>query len=100
KCLGKMESVARQGRTVLFVSHNLAAVENLCDRGIVLRQGEQVFQGSAKDGVRFYLNKVVGTGADSATNIFDLTNAPGRHSSYKPLLQNIEISAEDGEPFS
>src|ERR1700685_3890330 len=39
KCLGKMEDVSRGGRTVLFVSHNMAAVERLCTRGILLQQG-------------------------------------------------------------
>src|SRR5450759_3606935 len=39
KCLGKMEDVARAGRTVLFVSHNMAAVRTLCNRGIVLHEG-------------------------------------------------------------
>jgi lipopolysaccharide transport system ATP-binding protein len=39
KCLGKMGEVAKEGRTVLFVSHNMAAVNNLCNRGMVLREG-------------------------------------------------------------
>jgi lipopolysaccharide transport system ATP-binding protein len=39
KCLGKMGDVAREGRTVLFVSHNMAAIENLCSRAILLRSG-------------------------------------------------------------
>jgi len=40
KCLGKMEDVARQGRTVLFVSHNLGSVQELCERGILLHHGQ------------------------------------------------------------
>src|SRR5205823_5812773 len=39
KCLGKMKNVASGGRTVLFVSHNLAAVSNLCERGVYLKRG-------------------------------------------------------------
>src|SRR5437764_13779414 len=39
KCLAKMNDVRSSGRTVLFVSHNMAAIENLCNRGIVLREG-------------------------------------------------------------
>lgn len=39
KCLGKMQDVAEQGRTVLFVSHNMAAIRTLCDRGLLLEQG-------------------------------------------------------------
>ena len=39
KCLGKMSDVAREGRTILFVSHNMQAVETLCSKGIVLNRG-------------------------------------------------------------
>lgn len=42
KCLGKMDEVAREGRTVLFVSHNMAAIKRLCRRAIVLREGQVV----------------------------------------------------------
>src|SRR5213594_2785977 len=56
KCLGKMSAVSRGGRTVLFVSHNMAAVENLCQRGIVLERGRAVFDGTSKDAVHHYLN--------------------------------------------
>ena len=55
KCLGKMSSVAREGRTVLFVSHNMAALQNLCRRGLVLQQGRVVFDGPAADAVAAYL---------------------------------------------
>ncbi len=48
KCLGKMNEVSRGGRTVLFVSHNMAAVENLCRRGVVLERGKLVFDGLRK----------------------------------------------------
>src|SRR5262249_49511916 len=43
KCLGKMSAVAREGRTVLFVSHNMAAIRNLTDRGLLLRDGKVYF---------------------------------------------------------
>ena len=55
KCLGKMGEVAREGRTVLFVSHNMAAVENLCQRAVVLRGGRVEFIGSQREGIRHYL---------------------------------------------
>jgi lipopolysaccharide transport system ATP-binding protein len=57
KCLGKMGAVAKEGRTVLFVSHNMGAVRNLCQHGIVLRSGREAFQGTANDAVDFYLLK-------------------------------------------
>jgi len=54
KCLGKMKEVATGGRTILFVSHNMAAVTNLCSRGILLRRGKVVFDGATKDAVEEY----------------------------------------------
>ena len=56
KCLGKMEDVsAKEGRTVLFVSHNMAAINSLCKSAIVLANGEVNFIGSVSDGVNNYL---------------------------------------------
>jgi lipopolysaccharide transport system ATP-binding protein len=54
KCLGKMGEVAREGRTVLFVSHNMAAISHLCSRGLVLRQGILDFLGTAREAVDQY----------------------------------------------
>jgi lipopolysaccharide transport system ATP-binding protein len=54
KCLGKMGEVAREGRTVLFVSHDMAAVENLCNRGIVLQNGHMKYKGRQKKAIAHY----------------------------------------------
>ncbi len=54
KCMGKMGDVAAEGRTVLFVSHNLGAIKELCRTCIVLKDGGVGFHGSAVDGVVFY----------------------------------------------
>jgi lipopolysaccharide transport system ATP-binding protein len=54
KCLGKMEDVATGGRTVLFVSHNLGAVKELCQTSLVLNNGRVVFRGSAVAGISHY----------------------------------------------
>ncbi len=56
KCLGKMNEVAGNGRTVLFVSHNMAAVENLCTMGLLLDRGRTAYLGSVKDTVRQYIS--------------------------------------------
>lgn len=56
KCLGKMQDVAgKEGRTVLFVSHDMAAVKNLCTRAILLQNGDLVKSGSPNDVIDFYL---------------------------------------------
>lgn len=56
KCLGKMSSVAGEGRTVLFVSHNMAAVQNLCDRAIVLNRGQVTLDTDVNTAVTEYLS--------------------------------------------
>ena len=56
KCLGKMKEVSQQGRTVIFVSHNLVAVKSLCTKGIVMDQGKLIFSGSADEAVESYMN--------------------------------------------
>lgn len=55
KCLNKMEDVAHEGRTVLFVSHNLSAIQSLCSRGILLEEGRIVSDDDAKSTVDAYL---------------------------------------------
>jgi lipopolysaccharide transport system ATP-binding protein len=57
KCLGKMKDVSvNQGRTVLFVSHNMAAVKQLCTQGLVMQHGLNRFSGTQYDSVSFYQN--------------------------------------------
>jgi lipopolysaccharide transport system ATP-binding protein len=58
KAIGKMKDISSGGgRTVLFVSHNMASVKSLCTRGIVLENGGLVFDGSTEEAVSFYLNR-------------------------------------------
>ena len=58
KAIGKMQDVSRgEGRTVLFVSHNMAAVRSLCNKGIVLDNGMIAYQGTTEDAIESYLNR-------------------------------------------
>ncbi len=54
KCLGKMGDVARDGRTILFVSHNMGAIRALCTRGIVLNRGEVIADTDVSSGIEIY----------------------------------------------
>jgi len=56
KCLGKMKDVTREGRTVVFVSHNLAAVRGLCSRALLLEKGTLAFDGETDDAIQRYLH--------------------------------------------
>jgi lipopolysaccharide transport system ATP-binding protein len=58
KCLNRMENVTKEGRTVLFVSHNMAAVQSLCTRAIYLRDGQIVQDGPVDQTMTTYLNSV------------------------------------------
>ena len=55
RCLGKIGEVAQEGRTVIFVSHNLSAVERLCDQALLLDHGRVAFQGPTADAIERYL---------------------------------------------
>jgi lipopolysaccharide transport system ATP-binding protein len=89
KCLGKMNEVARDGRTVLFVSHNMAAVENLCQRAVVLSHGSVDFVGSQRDAIRHYLrSSEVGDGS--------LRNRIDRMGTGAMRLTQLEIRDSDG----
>jgi lipopolysaccharide transport system ATP-binding protein len=56
KCLGKMEDVAREGRTVVFVSHNMTAMRSLCSRGLLLKEGQIRRSGSIDECIDDYLS--------------------------------------------
>jgi len=100
KCLGKMAEACQQNRTVLFVSHNLAAVEALCNKGLVLQHGRAVFSGTAKEAIQFYLQNVSGEGAPSSSHIVDLSKAAGRVAKYRPQLKRVELYTENDQPLT
>ena len=56
KCLGKMEKVGKEGRTVLYVSHNMGSIAKLCNKALLLSKGDKIYNGSVNEGVRLYLN--------------------------------------------
>lgn len=66
KCLGKMKDVAGEGRTVLFVSHNMASIKALCKRGIVMQKGTVSFDGNISDSISNYLS-ALNTGLNTGT---------------------------------
>lgn len=76
KAIGKMQDVSRgEGRTVLFVSHNMAAVRSLCTSGIVLKNGMMDFSGEIDDVIQYYLNE--NTESVSSVDIGDIPRGKG-----------------------
>lgn len=91
KCLGKMNDVARAGRTVLFVSHNLGAVSQLCTRAIILKNGRTVFDGNAPAAVTRYVEEMR-TAASSVT----FENEPGKNMQ----ILSMAVVSPDGEEIT
>ena len=84
KAIGKMQDVSRgDGRTVLFVSHNMSSIQTLCNSGIVLENGQICFQGTAKDCVAFYTkNNILELRAESGPNDLKRGRGPLREMEY------------------
>lgn len=92
KCLNKMEDVGKEGRTVLFVSHNMAAVTRLCQRGILLSAGSIIADGTANEIVSQYLTSGLGTTA--AREWANRDEAPGDDNVW---LRAVRIINSQGE---
>jgi lipopolysaccharide transport system ATP-binding protein len=92
KCLGKMEDVAQQGRTVLFVSHNMAAVSHLCTRGIFLKNGTVQSQGPIGEVVANYLDSVQADDTDAP----DLAERKDRSGNGAVRLTSFEMRNANG----
>ena len=71
KAIGKMQDVSKgEGRTVLFVSHNMASIQALCNKGILLENGRSVFDGNVNDVVANYLDRILIKEKTQLKNLF------------------------------
>jgi lipopolysaccharide transport system ATP-binding protein len=95
KCMGKMGSVAGQGRTILFVSHNMHAVRALCHRALLLEDGRVTRDGPTHEVVDAYLRSVAETPADAAEVRWPPDEAPGDDATR---LLAVRVLDADGEP--
>ncbi len=75
KCLNKMQDVEQEGRTVLFVSHNMTAIAGLCKRAILFKEGRLSLDGQPHQVVNSYLNAGLKTNSECVWN--DMEKAPG-----------------------
>lgn len=89
KCLGKMGDVAKEGRTVLFVSHNMAAIKNLCPRSIHLYNGEKIADGSSLDVIDEYIRNL-----DANIQENDLARRKDRKGSGDIIIKNVRFYNE------
>ena len=92
KCFGKMEGVAKSGRTVLIVSHNMGAIRRMANRAALLDHGYLVEDGPVQQAIEGYL------GAAKAACSMDLRDFPDRGGNGQARILSLSIHTEDGSP--
>ncbi|MDW8198075.1 MAG: ABC transporter ATP-binding protein [Gemmataceae bacterium] len=95
RCLGKMREISLGGRTVLFVSHNMAAVRAFCSRALFLANGRVMVDGTVEHAIRAYT-----TSGAEATVARDLRSHPGRVSRHGALMSEVRLTDALGTPVS
>lgn len=87
KCLGKMGDVAQQGRTVLFVSHNMSAILRLTQEAIVLKKGQLIKRAPTQEAVDFYLSSGQ---AETGERLWEAGDIPANAAPFKPIALRVK----------
>ena len=95
KCLGKMGEIAGEGRTVLFVSHNMAAVQHLCNSAFIINNGRIVEKGDTDTVIASYLSHSNQDGIIEKNGIFDLSKRVNQYNNGKPIIQKVILLGSD-----
>ncbi len=90
KCLGKMKDVSSQGRTILFVSHNMAAIQNLCDKCVYLKNGQLIEQGLTQEVLPVYLK------VSLESQLIKLIDRKDRNGNGKLKFNSFSLKDEKG----
>ena len=96
KAIGKMKDVSQgEGRTVLFVSHNMNSIKQLCETGVVLKNGQLDYMGTASNAVDYYIGRY----SENSEKMYfdDLRTAPGND---KIRIRSMEVSDSKGEKIT
>ncbi len=95
KCLATLSEVGRRGHAVLFVSHNLEAIESICSRTIWIDRGALRMDGPSREVIAAYLKET----AQANTAIVDLSGAEGRPGTGEARFSAMQFLARDGQPL-
>jgi lipopolysaccharide transport system ATP-binding protein len=97
KCVARMGTVAREGRTVLFVSHNMTAVHSLCTRCVVIQEGRVKFDGDTEEAILEYQTAAHGSDEDGPRGEWDYSrrSAAGIPAG-KPIIRKVVLQDEMG----
>ena len=94
KCMGRMRDVGRSGVTILFVSHNMPAIEALCTRAILLDHGQVALDGSVHDLVQEYHRRILQTQSEIGVSLAEHDSPTRVHK----IFQSAILLNDDGEP--
>ena len=86
KCVEKMTEVSKSGRTILFVSHNMQAIKNLCDKGVLLKNGKIILDGKIEEAISAYTSNLM-----TAEQITSLINIENRRGAANLIFDEVRI---------
>src|SRR5690606_16420704 len=95
KSLGKMGNLAKEGRTVIFVTHNMQMIKSLCTRSILLNNGRLIYDGNVETAIQKYL-----TAEDHLKHDGIIPDAIQRIGNREALLREVEVLTEDDKPIN
>ena len=96
KCLGKMDGIAREGKTVLFVSHNMTAIRSLCPRAILLQHGHKAMEGETGACIDRYLTEIYKEASNEANLEKDRRMKIANQALH---IERVRISSPEGRPL-
>lgn len=100
KCYAHMEKLRKQGTTLIFVSHNFEAVRRVCDQGLVLYQGESIFQGSAAEAIVLYSDVIRRKARDSKIDVPKEDGLSERVMTFDAEVKSVSIATLEGLPVN
>lgn len=100
KCYAHMDMLRRQGTSLIFVSHNMEAVRRVCDRGLVMYRGNNIFQGSAAEAVIAYSDAVRQAARDTQAAVPAEGGLAERIMTFDAEIMRVSLMDQAGKPIS
>lgn len=97
KCYALMESLKKNGTSLILVSHNMAAVRRVCDRGLVLYRGEAIYQGTASDAIVAYSDAIRKSARNNKQEVPNEDGISQRVMTFDLEIERVSLINEDGQ---